>query len=246
VDVSQSHGLDPGEYCRAIEAHLCRKNDGHLIRIVGPAFDVVCRWATRGVPLTIACQGIDQYFERYYATRARRRPVQVQFCEGDVLALYDDWRRSVAGSAGFRTRDGDVETGSSSPSVHEGAGHGTLPAHLERVIARLTVLRGRGVLDDDLLDRVVREVDAIRSVARTLRGAARDQALERLRDLDRQVLAGAGEAIPATDLRRLRDDAERGLAGYRDRLSPDAYDQAVRVATDRLLRAQVRLPELTY
>jgi len=244
--MSQPDRPDPGEYCRAIEAHLCRKNDGHLIRIVGPAFDVVCRWAAQGVPLTIACQGIDQYFERYYATRARRRPVQVQFCEGDVLALYDDWRRSVAGATGFRTHDGEGDAVSASPAVHERAEHGTLPAHLERVVARLTVLRGRGVLDDELLDRVVREVDAIRSVARTLRGAAREQALERLRDLDRQVLAGASEAVTAADLQRLRDEAERLLTGYRDRLSPDAYDQAVRVAADRLLRAQVRLPDLTY
>ena len=36
---------EPDDYCRQVEAYLCRKNDGHLIRIVGPAFDQVRGWA---------------------------------------------------------------------------------------------------------------------------------------------------------------------------------------------------------
>ena len=46
-------GSDEGtqRYCRDVEAYLCRKNDGHLVRIVGPAFDTVCGWASRGVPV---------------------------------------------------------------------------------------------------------------------------------------------------------------------------------------------------
>lgn len=236
---------DPGAYCRAVEAHLCRKNDGHLIRIVGPAFEVVCRWAEQGVPLTIAFQGIDRYFERYYATRARRRPVQVQFCEGDVLALFDDWRRTV-GTAASRTLDGGPDVADASSLAHEGGGHGSLPAHLERAMARLTALRGRRVVNDETIDDVVRELDRIRAGARTLRGAAREDVLDRLRELDRTLLMQAGESLPAADRQRLEDEAARELSGYRERLSREAYDQAVRVAADRLLRAQTRLPDLTY
>ena len=38
--------IDIGAFCRAVEAHLCRVNGGHLVRIVGPAFDVAAerRW----------------------------------------------------------------------------------------------------------------------------------------------------------------------------------------------------------
>ena len=61
-------------YCREIEAYLCRKNDGHLIRIVGPSFERVCSWAAQGIPFKIACQGIDTCFVRYYAKGVRRRP----------------------------------------------------------------------------------------------------------------------------------------------------------------------------
>ena len=76
-------------YCRQLEAYLCRKNDGHLIRIVGPAFEQVCGWAARGVPVKVAERGIDRYFERYYAKGPRRRPVQIQFCEADVFDVFD-------------------------------------------------------------------------------------------------------------------------------------------------------------
>ena len=83
------------EYCREIEAYLCRKNDGHLIRVVGPSFEVVSGWAESGVPLKVAFSGIDRYFERYYRKGARRRPVKIDFCDADVLDVFDEWKRAV-------------------------------------------------------------------------------------------------------------------------------------------------------
>ncbi len=88
------------EFCRAVEAYLCRKNEGHLVRIVGPAFEQVCGWARRGVPLTIAQAGIDRYVERHQAKGPRRRPVRIEFCEADVLDAFDRWRRSVMPAVG--------------------------------------------------------------------------------------------------------------------------------------------------
>ena len=130
---------DAESYCRQLETYLCRKNDGHLIRIVGPAFEQVCGWAARGVPVKVAERGIDRYFERYYAKGPRRRPVQIQFCEADVLDVFDEWRRAI----GVPSRE---EEGTEGGPQDEGEGssrrHGSLPAHLERVIARLTTMRG--------------------------------------------------------------------------------------------------------
>ena len=51
---------EPGAYCREIETYLCRRNGGHLIRIVGPAFERVCGWAEAGVPLQVVVEGIDR------------------------------------------------------------------------------------------------------------------------------------------------------------------------------------------
>ena len=41
------------DYCREIEAYLCQKNDGHLIRVVGPSFGLVSAWAEQGVPIKV-------------------------------------------------------------------------------------------------------------------------------------------------------------------------------------------------
>ena len=83
------------DYCREIESYLCQKNDGHLIRVVGPSFEVVSGWATQGVPIKIALAGIDRYFERYYRKGPRRRPVKIDFCDADVLDVFDEWRRAT-------------------------------------------------------------------------------------------------------------------------------------------------------
>ena len=84
-----------GEYCRAVESFLCRKNGGHLIRVVGPAFQMVCDWERTGIPLGIIERAIEKRHLRYTADRARRRPLRIEFCEGDVLELFDEWCRAV-------------------------------------------------------------------------------------------------------------------------------------------------------
>ena len=86
--------IDVESYARELEAYLCRKNDGHLIRITGPAFEQVQGWAAQGVPIKVAEAGIDRYFERYYRKGPRRRPVRIEFCEADVLEP-SIWRRAV-------------------------------------------------------------------------------------------------------------------------------------------------------
>ena len=228
MDLSDS----PEEYCRAIEAYLCRKNDGHLIRIVGPSFDKVCGWAEKGVPIKVACRGIDRYFERYYAKGPRRRPVRVDFCEADVLDVFDEWRRAV----GIGTADAEV------PRER----HETLPSHLERVVARLTALRsGSDRSLDPLIEQIVRELDGARASARQLRGAARAELLTRLSDLDAQLIAAARDRLTADARAELRRQAEAELAPFRARMPQAAYEQSLSACMDRLLRETTRLPVVT-
>src|SRR5687767_6827595 len=165
---------DPADYCREVEAYLCRKNDGHLIRIVGPAFEQVCGWATRGIPVKIVFRGIDRYFERYYAKGPRRRPVRVEFCESDVLDVFDDWRRAVGVGTAAAPSDG----GSADEDRGAAPRRGSLSAHLERVIARLTALRaGADRSLDSTVDEIVRELDAARAGSKGLRGKWREALL---------------------------------------------------------------------
>ena len=238
---------DPGsrpeeDYCRQLESYLCRKNDGHLIRIVGPAFEQVCGWATRGIPLKLAMRGIDRYFERYYAKGPRRRPVRVEFCEPDVLDIFDEWRRSVGVSTGVEDSSAADPSGPRQP-----ASAGSLPAHLERVIARLTTLRaGEDRSLDSAVDAIVRELDASRGTAKTVRGDARETLLDRLQELDASLIEAVRAQCGVETLEKLAAEADEELRPFRARMPPDAYQQSHRACVDRLLRDRARLPTIAY
>ena len=225
---------ETARFCREIERYLCRKNDGHLIRVVGPAFEMVSGWAARGVPLTVACRGIDRYFERYYAKGPRRRPVRVEFCEADVLDAFDEWRRAVGTTP---------QQGRAAP---ESGRQRSLPAHLERVIARLTAARtGRGPLDA-AIDAAVSEIDAARAAAKGLRGTAREALRDRLRDIDRRLLEAAIADNDAVTLKRLTGEADAALQPFRNRMPAGELAKARRAAVAQLIRDHARLPGVAF
>jgi hypothetical protein len=226
------------EYCRQVEAYLCRKNDGHLIRIVGPAFEQVCGWAARGVPLNVTTRGIDRYFERYYAKGPRRRPVRIEFCEADVMDVFDEWRRALGITAA-------AEATAASPQQERR--HESLPSHLDRVVARLTALRAGGDRSLDVtLDEIVHEIDVARAGAKSLRGESRQTLIDRLRVLDRQLLDAAHAQCDADTVHALAAEADTDLAPFRGRMAPEAYEQSRRAAVDRLLRERRKLPILAF
>jgi hypothetical protein len=234
--------MEAVEYCREIEAYLCRKNEGHLIRIVGPVFEQVCGWAARGVPLKIAFRGIDQYCERYYAKGPRRRPVRVEFCEADILDLFDAWRRAVG------VAQGSADAGAG-PAAEPAPRKPALAAHVERVIARLTTMRDRGISSDAFaarIDAAVRELDELTVTARTARGDSRARIVERLGAIDGELVNAAVDGIEEARTAELAKEADAELAPFRSRMPPDALENARRAAVHRLVRESVGLPVITY
>jgi hypothetical protein len=219
------------EYCREIETYLCRKNDGHLIRVVGPSFEVVSGWAESGVPLKVAFSG--------------RRPVKIDFCDADVLDVFDEWRRAtgvVMASADSVATDNPQSTIRNPQSV-------TLPAHLERVVLRLTSARASGTLGDEfdaLIDRASAELDAARAKAGGLRGTARQTLLDRLAALDAEVVCQARSSLDESTRASLVRDAEAELAGYRAGMTAEAFARALDAAVDRLVRERARLPTIAF
>ncbi len=243
--------MDPADYCREIEAYLCRKNDGHLVRVVGPSFELVSQWAATGVPLSIACQGIDRYFERYYRKGARRRPVRIDFCAADVLDAFDEWRRALGLPAGAVTAGHQVD----GPGLDEHGGEHakpgggkSVPAHLERALLRLTDARATGTLGaaaDVLLDRLGQELETARASKGGVRGDARTALLERLSSIDRELLALARQSLSQEVRQALQDEAARELQSFRSAMGETRYQQALQSATDHLLRSRLGLPILT-
>lgn len=246
--------MNAAEYIRAVERHVCQKNDGHLIRIVGPAFEIVARWERDGVPLKVALRGIDRYFERYYRKGPQRRPVRVEFCDTDVLEVFDEWRRAVGVTSGA------LAQGSADPrhdaADGEGKGGGaaaprgpSLPAHLERVLTRLSSARATGRLGPDadaLIDRVSTELDQARAHARGIRGDDRRALLERLAAVDRALLDAASLGMTAPEREALAAEAAGELAAFRDRLAPEAFAAAVARTSDRLIRERTGLPVVAF
>lgn len=221
----------PEDYCREVEAYLCRKNDGHLIRIVGPAFEQVTGWAREGIPLKVALSGVDRYFERYYRKGPRRRPVRIEFCEHDVRDAFDDWRRAV----GVTSTSADTRRSS-------------LASHLERALARLTMFGGstqHAASLGEALERVVRRLDAMQADAKR-RGDAREALVAELEAMDRELAAAARSALSPADQARLEADAETELAPFRGRMLPESYAKAQTAAFERLVREHFGLPILRY
>jgi hypothetical protein len=238
--------LAPADYCREIEAYLCRKNDGHLIRIVGPAFELVTRWAEQGVPFNVACAGIDRYFERYYRKGPRRRPVRVEFCEADVLDAFDNWRRAVGvrSHPALHRPDADEDLG------EEASRHPRRPSlalHIERAVARLTVLRsGAAAALATSFAVAVRELDGMREEARRARGESRDLIVRRLASIDDSLIAAVMTTLDDEGRGQVERDAKDALAPFRDRMPADAFQRACQAALRRSVRERFGLPTVSY
>ncbi len=237
---------DAGEYCRQVEAYLTRVNGGHLVRIAGPGFDLVRGWADEGIPLSVVFRGIDAKHERHRAGRTRR-PLRIEFCDADVRETFDAWRRAVGLSA-----DRPVEESASTSDTATGSGSDetavrrpSVSKHLDRVIDWLSRFTGRLDLSDAFRETVggaLVELSALREVARTARGPARQALAERLAVVDRQVVAAARAASAAAVTETLAREAERELEPFRGRLDADAWRRAVEATVDRKLRERLGLP----
>jgi len=231
---------DVADYCRQIETYLCQKNEGHLIRVVGPSFDLVARWASDGVPLKVAFRGIDRTVERYYRTGPRRRPVRIDFCAADVLDVFDEWRRATGLSAAEARGEEPAHPVKRAPSLAD---------HLQRALLRLTQARVAGTLDeraDPIVDRVSRELDAAKANRRGLRGEEREALIGRLAALDGELVALARASLTATSLSELEREAVSDLAAFRDRMPADALERARSSAIEQAIRDRLRLPTLAF
>ncbi len=234
--------IDVESYCRDIEAYLCRKNDGHLIRITGAAFEQVQGWAGQGIPIKVAEAGIDRYFERYYRKGPRRRPVRIEFCEADVLDAFDDWRRAVGVARVVPDSAGGPDVEEPLPAAR---GRRSLASQIEGALARLTVLRGSDRTVPGFgaaLEEAVRSLDVVRSEAAHAHGDARDCIMLRLAEVDERLVDAAFAALDPVEQAAMMKEAEQELAPFRARMGEEAYQQSRRQAAQRLVRERFGLP----
>jgi len=251
--------MPAGEYCRAIEAYLCRENGGHLVRIVGPAFHVVAAWHAAGIPFAIVKQGIDRTLARDRAKPAGpvRRPVRVEFCEADVQDAFATWRRAVGvGMAGDGETSSRVPAADAPPAAEAAprAGRGpSLAAHVDRAMQRLTqalLELGRFAPEEASAARAAMEaalatLDHMQGDARGARGEARAALVAALATADSALTAALVAAISPAATADLMRTARAELAPFASRMAASDLASAEAAALDRLVRERFRAPELT-
>jgi hypothetical protein len=242
--------VEADAYCREIEAHLCRKNAGHLVRVVGPAFQMVAGWAARGIPIKIACRGIDRTVERRVAKGPGRRPLRVEFCEADVLDAFDEWSRAggVGTAGGGASRQSDEARSGAAEGERAKAGQ-SLRAHLDRVVTRLTDRVADGSLSgplESVVERAIGELGEAREASRSARGEARAALVDRLQVIDSEVMAAAWAATADEAREAIRREAGQDVVAFRARMPADDYARAVEAGASRLLRDRIKLPDIRY
>lgn len=241
-----------GEYCRRVEDHLTRANAGHLVRIVGPGFELVREWAMAGVPLSIVYRGIDDKAERHREGQAKR-PLRIEFCAGDVRALYDRWRRAVGlwvADGAEVTEEGPEEADRSSaagPEASVSPRRPSLTKHIDRAIEKLSRIGGRMDLPVELrdaCDRVLQSLVELRNSAAKVRGEARAALAAQLAPLDAELAAAVREHAPDALRTPVATEAVADLAPYRQRLPAETWQRSVDITTDRMLRDRLGVPLL--
>jgi hypothetical protein len=116
-------------------------------------------------------------------------------------------------------------------------------------VARLTTLRAGGQRSASFAERIdaaVRQLDHLAADARTVRGEARADIIDRLRVLDNELVGAAAQEVSGETTAALRSEAEAELMPFAQRMPPEALERARTAAFTRLLRESTGLPVLTY
>lgn len=231
--------MDAGAYCREVESYLCRRNGGHLVRIVGPSFEMVRGWAESGVPMSLVQRAIDVCSERRESRREAARPLRIEFCEAEVREQFQRWRRAVGPYVGDAGASDDAAGDAPAPGL---AGHLTRAGEkLARAAARLDrseAFRAR-------LDAIVGRVSEIQAASKGARGDRRAEFIEQLKQIDAALIDAARDEAAQSGLGgELRAAAAAELAPWRERMPADAWAGAMAAASDRLLRDRLDLPDL--
>jgi uncharacterized protein YfaA (DUF2138 family) len=113
----------------------------------------------------------------------------------------------------------------------------------------LTSARATGALNaafEGILDRVSHELEGARADVRGVRGAARQALIDRLIELDRQMLDIARHALDESARAALGQEADDELRAFRLSMAADGFDRAREAAIDRLVRERFGLPTIAF
>ena len=234
--------MDVSDYCRDIETYR-RKNDGHLIRIVGPWFD--------GLEVGRAGRAAEGGAERHRSLLRtvlpqgpRRRPVK----STSARRTSSTCSTNGAGRRGSRPFRAVPQSPTSRPRRHRNAevcrcrntwsacSYAEQPPRHRRA-GRIGRSDPRSGVD---------RLDRVREKSGGLRGDERQATLARLADLDAELIALATTSAGAAALEQTRAEASNDLAPFRSTMAAAAVESAVERTAMKLLRERLGLPTITF
>jgi len=223
------------DYFAAVERHFVGLR-GSPAFITPKEWHLIFDWHRRSIPLRVVRQALDQSFARLSQRRAgqlSRRPYRLSYCRQQVESAYRRFCEVLAGSP--------EEASQSTAELREDLRLflGGLAHDLSEAGERL---RGPVPALGRLLDRSAAH---LRTVEGELGDASRLAGLEaELQALEADLLDTAETELPEAERARIREEAERQFASYRQRMPPEVYRSAVDSAYLKRIRARFGLPRI--
>lgn len=174
--------------------------------------------------------------------------MRIEFCEADVLAVFDDWRRAIGLTASKVAEDpAEFTADGEAAETRSPARKGPLAAHIQRCVTRLLapMAEADAVFDRDV-QRITAELDTLAAEAQAARGEARKRITDRLAVLDADLLAAAHRRVTPQLRSALEAEADAELAGFASRMPADGLARARRLAVERLTRDAFNLPVISF
>jgi hypothetical protein len=232
-------GGEPDAYFTAIEEAFSRRRGAPLL--LSPRdWGLIAGWQSRGVPLRIVLQGIENCFDTFERKApGARRINSLGYCRQEVLSLFEIYLGLHAGATG--PTEGSSTAAPSAARV--------VARHLGRLARRVkeAMPHASAAHHDGLVGALATTAAELRRLRKALAGEPPvPQSLEAdLARLDAMLLEAARAALGPEELSRIEAEAEAALGPARDRMSQAARLTTLRAAAARLLRRCCSLPRLT-
>lgn len=215
-------------YAGAIEERFRTRRRTPLT--LSPAdFGLVERWWSRGVPLWIVLDSIDDLFRKKEAMGEPSRVRHLSFVKDEVEERFEMYERSRSGAARIVTET----VGEASALLCEAA---------LRLRDAADTARRRGRDDAAaIFERVAASAGAVDGDELEDAAAAR----LRLHDLEEELLALFRQLAGGDELTRLHEQAVSHLAAYRERMTASAFEATVTRLIAERIKDLYEVPDLT-
>ena len=149
------------EYFQSI-ARFFFKQRGAPFFLSSKDLDLIARWEKRNIPLPVVLEGIRRCFENYARRPGKKTKIQaLAFCEMHVLRCFDQHRERRIGREGMRVERGKKRERALAEVKRFLEALPSEVDYLKEAYSRAQVLLSRGHVDEEELERVEGEVEAL-------------------------------------------------------------------------------------